>query len=80
MSTLVMAQGAIMTASATLAPPTTPPCTCEPRTATHSPRERWRYVGREVHYGHVYDVWVLVANPLGWHVIGFKCSWLVGRA
>lgn len=69
-----------MTASATLAPPTTPPCTCDARTTSHSPRERWRYVGREVHYGHVYDVWMLVANPQGWHVIGSKRGQLVEDA
>lgn len=69
-----------MTASAPLAPPTTPPCTCEPRTASHRPRERWRYVGRETHYGHVYDVWVLVAHPRLGHLVGRRSAQLVGDA
>lgn len=66
--------------STTLEAPTTPPCACQPRTATPSPRERWRYLGRETHYGHVYDVWVLVGHPRFGHLIGRRYAQLIGDA
>lgn len=69
-----------MTPSATLEAPTTPPCTCEARRSPHSPRERWRYVGRETHYGHRYDVWVLVGYPRFGHFIGRRYAQLIGDA
>lgn len=69
-----------MNALLTKEAPTTPPSPREPRTTPHRPRERWAYLGRSVHYGHVYDVWVLKANPRLGHVIGRRYAVLIGDA
>jgi hypothetical protein len=37
---------------------------------TTKPREQWKFIGREKHYGYEYYVWELVANPSGRNQIG----------
>ena len=34
------------------------------------PREQWKFIGRETHWGYVFLVWELVANPRGRNEIG----------
>ena len=42
------------------------------------PREHWKFLGRERHYGYDYWVWELVANPLPPRKIGRRWSDLAG--
>lgn len=57
--------------------PITPPCTCEARRSSPVPREQWRYVGRETHWGYDYLIWELTANPRGHAKIGSRWAQVV---
>jgi hypothetical protein len=34
------------------------------------PREQWKFLGRQTHWGHVFLVWTLIGNPRGRDEIG----------
>jgi hypothetical protein len=34
------------------------------------PREQWKFIGREKHYGYEYLIWELVSNPSRRYVLG----------
>lgn len=38
-------------------------------------RERYKFLGRETHYGFTYLIWVLAANPRAPHRLGTR--WVV---
>jgi hypothetical protein len=41
------------------------------------PRERWRYLGRERHYGFDYLIWTLAANPKAPNYLGKRWARVV---
>ena len=52
--------------------------TCSCCTAPLRPRERWSFAGRETHWGYVFLVWTLTANPSGRNQIGKRWPRFVG--
>lgn len=44
---------------------------------TTPPRERWRFLGRERHYGFDYLIYVLVANPKAPNYLGKRWARVV---
>jgi hypothetical protein len=41
------------------------------------PRERWRFLGRERHYGFDYLIWTLAANPKAPNYLGKRWARVV---
>lgn len=42
------------------------------------PRERWKFLGRQTHYGFDYLIWTLAANPKEPNTLGKRFARVVG--
>lgn len=47
-------------------------------TNPYPPREQWRFLGRETHYGFTYLIWTLAANPHAPNRLGDRCARVIG--